>query len=109
AGGPYDFTSFRPVGDGELDIALVRPPGVAVARTLIDRGSDLVEVEQSVPPFGYTQLFVPPDRSSIAVEPITAATDAFNRPELGLTALAPRGTISGWVRIRRRAARKRSG
>ena len=101
AGGPFDFSSFRPLGEGELDIALVRPSGLTVARTLIDRGFDRVEVEQSVPPFGYTQLFVPPDRSSIAVEPITAATDAFNRPELGLTSLAPRKTISGWVRIRR--------
>ena len=103
AGGRFDFSSLRRLQGMELDIALERRSPLPVVRTIVDRGFDFVEVEQSVPPFGYTQLFIPPDRSSIAVEPVTGATNAFNRPDLGLTLLPPGRVLSGQVRIRRLA------
>jgi aldose 1-epimerase len=101
AEGPFDFSLSQGLGGRELDIALERTFQRPVARTLVDRGIDLIELEQSVPPFGYTQLFVPPGRSSIAVEPVTGATDAFNRPELGLRMLEPGEAVRGRTRIRR--------
>lgn len=116
-GGPIDFTSTRRIGARELDIALERSPPASPAAqrenpapgapagswcaAVVGRGEDTVTVEQSIPPFSFTQLFIPPSRTSIAVEPVTAATDAFNRPELGLRSLAAGETLSGWVRLRR--------
>lgn len=113
-GGPLDFASPRPIGSRELDIALERAPAVSpsspggegplrVAATVVDRGADRIVIEQSLQPFGFTQLFIPPGRTSIAVEPVTAATDAFNRPALGRADLAPAETLTGWVRLRRTA------
>jgi galactose mutarotase-like enzyme len=73
----------------------------ATARTVVERGDDAVVLEQSLPPFRYTQLYIPPQRTSIAVEPVTAATDAFNRPELGLRRLGPGERIDGKVTVKR--------
>jgi aldose 1-epimerase len=39
--------------------------------------------------FGATQLFIPPGRAAIAIEPISAPAEAFNAPELGLIQLPP--------------------
>jgi aldose 1-epimerase len=111
-GGPLDFTSPRRIGSQELDIGLERAPGirpagdgdpgaVGAATTVVDRGVDRIIVEQTTDPFGFTQLFIPPSRTSIAVEPVTAATDAFNRPELGLRRLESGAALRGTVRIRR--------
>lgn len=110
AGGPLDFTEPRSLTGRELDIALERPGrGIPpagrrtpeVVGALVDRGSDRIRLEQSTEPFRFTQLFIPPARDSIAVEPVTAATDAFNRPELGLRRLEPGAEIRGTIRIRR--------
>ncbi|MFW6209687.1 MAG: hypothetical protein ACOC7X_13390, partial [Spirochaetota bacterium] len=49
--------------------------------------------------FAYSQVFIPPTRSSIALEPISAATDAFNKPELGLRVLAPGAEAEGRVSV----------
>lgn len=38
--------------------------------------------------YNYLQLYIPPDRQSIAIEPMTCATDAFNNG-MGLITLAP--------------------
>ena len=74
---------------------------MGAATTVVDLGVDRIIIEQSTDPFGFTQLFIPPARDSIAVEPVTAATDAFNRPELGLRRLEPGAALRGTVRIRR--------
>ncbi len=108
SGGPLDYRKPGRVGAREIDIALERagasgaaPSGAATARTVVDRGDDAIILEQSLQPFRYTQLYIPPQHTSIAVEPITAATDAFNRPELGLRRLEPGERIDGNVLVRR--------
>ncbi|NBF41745.1 MAG: hypothetical protein GVY14_15150 [Spirochaetes bacterium] len=103
SGGPLDYEQPKRVGAREIDIALERAgaPETGGARTVIERGDDAVVLEQSLPPFRYTQLYIPPPRTSIAVEPVSAATDAFNRPELGLRRLGPGERIDGKVSVRR--------
>lgn len=100
AGSELDFSRFRRLQRQELDVAFVRSESDSVrnyAVTEIRRSSDIISVSQSIPPFKYTQLFTAPDRRSIAVEPVTAATDSFNRPELGLRVLAPGDSFAGHV------------
>lgn len=83
---PYDFTG----PDGweiaglELDIALTG--GVDPITTVLRSQELSLSIVQSGA-FAYQQLFTPPSRRAIAIEPITAATNAFNRPELGLILL----------------------
>lgn len=90
-----DFRVFRPVGPHNLDHGFLNPEGWAECR----RGSLTLRIEQSEL-FGYTQVFIPPSRSSIAIEPVSAGTDAFNRPELGLRVLEPGKEAEGWVRVK---------
>ena len=98
----YDFRRARTIGDLKLDIALTSPDDGCIA--LSHRGRK-VELRCDTSFFRYVQLFVPPDRRSIALEPITAATNSFNLPELGLRVLAPGEESSGYVEVRLLSAR----
>jgi len=84
------------VAGAELDVA-VTAEGAAIT-TELESDRYLLRIEQSGA-LAYQQWFVPPDRGSIAVEPVTAATDSFNRPELGRRTLAPSESVRGVVRI----------
>lgn len=96
AGSEFDYTKGIVVDDQEVDIA------VSTAKDGIARlGKRNREIEFYFDPemFPYTQLFIPPDRKSIAIEPITAATNAFNMPEMGLRVLKPGDEVKGLVKI----------
>jgi aldose 1-epimerase len=60
--------------------------------------------------FGYAVLYsgdpLPEShrRKSLAIEPMTCASDGFNRPEWGLARLAPGETLSGRWGVRAAAA-----
>ncbi|QEN05557.1 aldose 1-epimerase [Thiospirochaeta perfilievii] len=93
----YDFSSPRVIGDMELDIAI----------SLKDRGefvlSDCckkIEVNFSKDLFPALQLFIPDDRLSIAVEPITGPSDSFNYPEAGLKLINPGEEHLGYVEVK---------
>lgn len=92
----YDFRGGRALGAEALDIALVAH---AEGVTRLQRGEEALTLEQDPRFFRYVQLFVPPDRRSIAVEPLSAATDAFNRPELGLNVLEPGERVTSALRV----------
>ena len=80
----------------ELDVAVTAAnPGITT-ELMSDRL--LLRIEQDGA-FSYQQWFTAPDRSSIAIEPITAATDSFNRPELGQCVLSPGESLAGRVRV----------
>jgi len=96
-GSPFDFQVFQPVGPNNLDLGFVNPEGWAECRS----PDFTLRIEQSEL-FGYTQVFVPPSRSSIALEPVSAGVDAFNRPKIGLRVLEPGKEETGWVRVRLR-------
>ncbi len=99
-GSDLDFTTPRALGDLELDHAF------------IDADTEVRRVELSMPGgagrritleargvFRMFQVFVPPDRCSIAIEPVTSPADVFNRPGLGLLELAPGEGITGTAMI----------
>jgi len=83
--GPYDFTEPRPLGSNEIDICM---SGSRFPRTSISSGGVSLEMIQTEG-FTHTQFFVPPGRRAIAIEPVTAAANAFSTPGLGLTVLEP--------------------
>ncbi|HWB37967.1 MAG TPA: aldose 1-epimerase family protein [Rugosimonospora sp.] len=109
AGGEYDFTTPRRLGDQDLDTAFGDLPGGASTVTLstVD-GASRIEVwadEQ----FHWWQLFtsqtLPPPRfrRAIAVEPMTCPPDAFHSGR-DLVTLQPGDTWSGTWGVRPRLA-----
>lgn len=96
AGTPLDFRAGRRIGDAELDVALTAPRQ-GVARLSSETVS--IALRLSGEAFRYLQLFTHPDRSSLAIEPVTAATNSFNLPALGLRTLQPREGLTGRVEL----------
>jgi len=98
SGTPYDFRApapLPPAGLDELDIAIDAGDGVAV----LEREGLRLSVRQDPARFAWFQLYTPPDGKSIAIEPVTGATDAFNRPELGRIDLAPGAAFGTWCEV----------
>jgi aldose 1-epimerase len=98
-GTDVDFRKGRSLGGAALDIALTAPPdGRWELRS--PRGACLgFEADPSL--FGFTQVYTPPDRLSVALEPISSPTDAFNRAGLGLHVLAGGESVRGSIRVDR--------
>jgi aldose 1-epimerase len=84
------------IGATEIDVA-VRASGESIRTEIRGNGIGL-KIEQDGA-FAYQQWFTPPDRSSVAIEPITAATDSFNRPEVGQRVLEPGESIEGSMTV----------
>lgn len=84
-GTSLDFRNGGALGKEELDVALSSGDGVA----RLSRGGSAVTLRQDPKFFRWFQLYTPPGNRSIAIEPVSGATDALNRPELGLTVLKP--------------------
>ncbi|GEM_PF-203574 len=89
-----DFRGGRPIGKLKIDHGFTNPAGFMECRN----GGQTLRIEQSEL-FRYSQVFVPPDRNSVALEPISGATDAFNHPQLGLRILEPGKSVDGMVRV----------
>lgn len=95
-GSNFDFCNTVPIGKRELDIALKVPTdGVT---TLVNGKSTLI-LRQDPKNMHFMQIYIPPDRSSIALEPVTAATNSFNFPELGLHILNPKESFTTWAEV----------
>ena len=94
-GTELDFTGSRLIGPTTIDIAY---GGISGAVTLESRRHRL-RLRQDRALFGYVQVFTPPTRDSIAIEPVSAATNAFNWPELGRRVLEPGQSVAGSVEI----------
>lgn len=99
-GTPLDFRSGRPIGARELDVAVERgpdgttetiavpgPSGGRVSPVVLTGGRRRVTVE-TAGLFRRLQLFVPPGRGGIAIEPVSAPASAFNDGSLGVSSLA---------------------
>lgn len=93
----YDFTEPRLLGDGELDIALTIPES---GKTVLTGEKGSLKLTFDTELFSFIQLFTPPGRASIAIEPVTAATNSFNINGLGKIVLGPGEERSGSVKIR---------
>ena len=93
----FDFSS--PVSIVEipkLDEALSVPPR---GRTILTSNDGSVVIEQDPQVFKYVQFYLPSDRQSIAIEPITSPANSFNHPEFGLDVLRPGDRLSGTIAV----------
>ena len=68
-------------------------------KVFLENKTDKLEIFFDTDLFPFVQLFIPPGRKSIAIEPITAATNAFNIDGLGKIELKPGEERSGSVKI----------
>ncbi|MFW5796497.1 MAG: aldose 1-epimerase [Alkalispirochaeta sp.] len=92
-GTAIDYRVARPIGHDEIDIGLAES-----TRATLAGPTGRIEIETGGA-FAMIQLFVPPTREAIAIEPFSAPGAAFQRPELGLTTLVPGGSIDAWAVI----------
>lgn len=95
-GSPFNFTDLKSIGSEVLDIAFNLPEQ---GRTVMEDKDNRIEIVFDTDLFPYVQLFTPPGRNSIAVEPITAATNSFNIDGLGRIDLTSGEQRSGTVKI----------
>ena len=95
-GSPFDFSESSKIGNHEIDIALTSPVN---GKTYLHDGKNELEIYFDRDFFPYVQLFIPPERDSIAIEPVTAATNSFNINGLGRIELKPGEKKSGLAKI----------
>ncbi|WP_319562686.1 aldose 1-epimerase [Marispirochaeta sp.] len=98
AAGRYDFRIPRPLGPGEYDIAFPAETGGAGLTASLASSRYRIDLRISGR-FQYFQLFTPPDRRSIALEPISNVTDAFNRSDMGMRILEPAETVAARLEV----------
>ncbi|MGL1890274.1 MAG: aldose 1-epimerase [Spirochaetaceae bacterium] len=95
-GTELDYSKGKNINSSELDIAIsLKDKG----KFLLKDGKDNINAEFSSSLFPNLQLFVPDDRKSIAIEPISAPSDTFNYPDTGLKILKPGEEDRGYVKL----------
>ncbi|MBN2008531.1 hypothetical protein JW960_04200 [candidate division KSB1 bacterium] len=101
---PYsDFNELRLIGDTKFDTGfqLIGQESVAVTE-IYDPELDLkISVTQDIGPgkYNFLQVYIPPPRTSIAIEPMTCNIDALNN-KLGLITLKPGESFIGRYGVR---------
>ncbi len=99
----YDtFAQRGPIGKVRADHCLVLEPGPglsAVTRLWSSQRQLGIELWQRRVDFPYLHLFIPPDRKSLALEPLSCGIDAFNTEE-GLRLLAPGAALTAQCGVR---------
>ena len=99
-----DFRQPRPIGETRFNHCFAAPARDATGRATVTlRGRDRAVHVWMDDAFGHLVIYtgdaLPPDvaRTSIAIEPMTCATDALNHPAWGLIRLAPAETrVARW-------------
>jgi aldose 1-epimerase len=97
-GGLYNFRNSKIIASGEYDTAFPLDSGALSASATIS-SSTLKLTMTAGGAFSYFQLFTPPDRTAVALEPISNVTDAFNRKDFGMRVLEPGKRIGGKVTL----------
>ncbi|MDX2301631.1 MAG: aldose 1-epimerase [Microscillaceae bacterium] len=91
-----EFQGFKPIGDFDFDTAFaLNSSHEAQTFRIRDLSKNLeINVVQETGPnkYNFSQVFSPPHRQSLAIEPMTCAPNAFNN-QIGLIVLAPGATI----------------
>ena len=95
-----EFEKFGKIKDTELDTCFQILEKGNTVETRIKGDKYRLDLKQ--PPgedqFGYLQVFTPPSRKAIAIEPMTCNIDAFNNKE-GLIRLLPGGEWRSWLSV----------
>ncbi len=96
---PYsDFRDERLVGETQLDTCFAALPNESIVRAILSAQSHALTIEAPREQFPFFQVFTPPDRTSIAIEPMTCNVDAFHNRE-GLVELPAGDQWTGAFRI----------
>ena len=97
-GNDSQFLTLAPVGNRDVHACFVLNPTAAVRETVVhDPVRNLfIGIWQETGPdkYNYLQLYIPPDRQSIAIEPYTCPCNGFNS-EMGLITISP-GESKQW-------------
>lgn len=91
----YDFLKPTRLGQTDLDMAFLLNDNEIELST----GKYTLRLEQDRDLFPYCQVFIPPDRSAIAIEPVTGPANSFNSPYLGRQILRTGQKKQGYVRL----------
>ncbi|MBU0936682.1 MAG: aldose 1-epimerase [Spirochaetes bacterium] len=95
----YDFRAKPLLGKRFLDAPLCGP-GANHTILSAEAADYRISVESEPSLFGYTQLYTPPLRDSIAIEPVSAVSGAFSGEGPGLLILEPGQLVSGIINVR---------
>lgn len=100
AGTARDFSDPRRIGGAEIDDAFPAPRWPVT----LSGGTRRVQVFAGGM-FRMVQVFIPPDRRSVAVEPVTSPAEAFNlrdqgHAELGCLVVDPGTCVSGTIQVK---------
>lgn len=82
-----DFKSLKKVGETFLDNCFQNSKNTGAPKLTLKAADRRLSVQASAKKFPFFQVFTPPHRESIALEPMTCNVDAFNNQQ-GLTTLA---------------------
>ena len=101
---PFEkFSSLSKIADEEIDSGFQLRKRNGLAETeIVDQEHDLkltVWQETGEMKYNYVQVFIPPSRKSIAIEPMTCNINAFNNGE-GLIILKPKSTFNATYGVR---------
>ena len=99
---PYtDFQKIRNIGNDFLDNGFYITGVNKTAETILqsEQGRLTVWQETGAAKWNFVQVFTPPHRQSIAIEPMTCNIDAFNNHD-GLILLHPKGKLDGKLGVK---------
>jgi aldose 1-epimerase len=94
---PYDASHGVNLGEETLDNVFRLKP-MDKHQTVFESGKSTLSIEQSSIDFPFLVVFAPENENCLAIEPMTANTDAFNTGD-GLRILAPGETFLSTVKI----------
>jgi aldose 1-epimerase len=96
----WDFSTARPLGEGQIDECYAGWGGIA--DVMWPRENLTLRLHTS-PPLDHLQLYTPPGRDFFGLEPVSNMPDAINRMDTvadnGLTLLAPGETLRAIIRF----------
>lgn len=92
----FDFSGGKQFGADEYDIAISAPQDGFMR---LSDGKLYIDMTFDPAVFKYTQIYIPPSRKGVAIEPVSAATNAFNDASLGLIEVEPGREINTYLKI----------
>ena len=92
----FNFAEGKLFGTEEYDIAISAPKDGFMR---LSDGKLHIDMTFDAAFFKYTQIYIPPSRKGVAIEPVSAATNTFNDPSLGLIEISPGEEINTYLKI----------
>ncbi len=86
-----EFQNFRIIAHTVIDHCCKIRPDASVTKLKSDRVGIEIRLDEGKRKYNYVQYYIPPDKESIAIEPMTCPPDALNSGE-GLIVLKPGAT-----------------